>query len=68
MSETSHNENPDMPEHSRTWASFMRLIKWGSLATFWIVGMLITVLGLNLPLLAPLVVLTALCVALAYVL
>lgn len=63
MSETSHNEKTDMPEHSRTWASFTRLIKWSSLATFWIVGMLITVLGLHLPVLAPLIVLTALVVA-----
>jgi len=53
-------------EHAHTWVLFTRLTKWASLGAFWIVGMLVAVLGLHLPILPPLIVLSLFVAAGAY--
>ena len=68
MAEESPESKPAGTEHQRTWSFFMGLTKWASLATFWIVGMLVAVLGLQTPILPPLIVLSLLVVAAAYLL
>ncbi len=55
-------------EHEKTWSFFVNLTKWASLATLWIVGMLVAVLGLHLPVLPPLIVLSVVVAAVAYLL
>lgn len=68
MAEKSEKTELAGTEHEKTWSFFINLTKWASLATLWIVGMLVAVLGLNLPILPPLIVLSLLVGAAAYLL
>jgi hypothetical protein len=68
MAETTENSKLADTEHQKTWSFFMKLTKWASLATLWIVGMLVAVLGLQLPVLPPLIILSLLVAAAAYLL
>lgn len=68
MANEPEQTEPTGTEHEKTWSFFIGLTKWASLATLWIVGMLIAVLGLNLPILPPLIVLSLLVAAAAYLL
>lgn len=65
MAEKQHFPPTAGAEHDKTWGAFTGLVKWASLGTFWIVGMLILVLGLHLPVLPPLIVLSLLVAAAA---
>jgi hypothetical protein len=55
-------------EHEKTWSFFINLTKWSSLGALWIVGMLVAVFGLHLPVLPPLIVLSLLVGAAAWLL
>ncbi|MFP3943416.1 MAG: hypothetical protein ACLFWF_05970 [Alphaproteobacteria bacterium] len=68
MAEEPENNELAGTEHGRTWSFFINLTKWASLATLWIVGMLVAVFGLNLPVLPPFIVLSLLVAAVAYLL
>lgn len=68
MADESEQSELAGTEHQKTWSAFIGLTKWASLATLWIVGMLVAVFGLQLPALPPLIVLSLLVAAVAYLL